>query len=78
MYSLGSVGEGYAVNHFMTNSSMWVIITNCEEGFKYFERQALMTDIVTDPSTNNLTCKAWERYSFSNDNFRSCWGASAI
>lgn len=78
IYSMGMIPKGYAVNHFINDPTQWTLITDCPQGFKYFERQAVMTDVVTDADTNNLTCKAWERYAFTNDNFRSCWGSRSI
>lgn len=78
IYATGMLPKGYAVNQFLSDPTQWTIITDCDEGFIYYERQAVMTDVVTDPETNNLTCKAWERYSFTNNNWRSCFGSRAI
>ncbi len=44
-------------------------------GFKYYEREALETDVYTDFDTDNLKAKAIERYSFGCSNFRAGWGS---
>lgn len=78
IYATQMLPKGYAVNHFINDPTQWTLVTNCETGYTYYDRQGIMTDVVTDPSTNNLTCKIWERYSFTNLNWRSTWGSRAI
>ena len=62
--SLGAVPEGYSVNHYLTDSDAWFIVTDIPNGMKHFERTALETSMDGDFDTGNVRYKARERYSF--------------
>jgi hypothetical protein len=62
--SMGAVPEGYSVNHFLTDSDAWFIVTDVPNGMKHFERTALETSMDGDFDTGNVRYKARERYSF--------------
>lgn len=68
--------ESYRVNDFLTNVKGWFVLTDCPDGLKYFEREALETDMYTDFDTDNLKVKGYERYSFGWSNWRAAWGAN--
>jgi hypothetical protein len=61
---LGAIPEGYAVNHFLTDSNAWFLLTDVPNGLKHFERVALATSMDGDFDTGNVRYKARERYSF--------------
>lgn len=75
MYSIGSVPQGYRINHFLTDTNAWFLLTDAPNGFKYYEREAIETDVYTDFDTDNLKAKAIERYSFGVSNFRAGFGS---
>jgi len=62
--SIGSIPEGYAVNHFLTDTNAWFLTTDVPNGMKHFERTPLTTSMDGDFDTGNVRYKARERYSF--------------
>jgi len=62
--SNGSVPEGYAINHYLTDTDAWFLKTDCPNGLKHFTRVAMSTGMDTDFDTGNSRYKARERYSF--------------
>ena len=60
----GSIPEGYSVNHFLTDTNAFFIITDVPNGMKHFQRTALETSMDGDFDTGNVRYKARERYSF--------------
>jgi hypothetical protein len=62
--SNGSIPEGYAVNHFLTDTNAWFLTTDVPNGMKHFERMPLATSMDGDFDTGNVRYKARERYSF--------------
>jgi hypothetical protein len=66
--------EGVRINHYLTNVGAWFVITDAENGLKYFQRDPLESDIFTDFDTDNLKVKATERWSFGWSNARAIYG----
>ena len=62
--SMGMVPQGYRVNHFLTDSDSWYIVTDVPNGMKHFQRTPLSTAMEGDFDTGNVRYKARERYSF--------------
>lgn len=60
----GTIPEGYAVNHFITDTNSWYIRTDVPNGMKHFERVKLTTGMDGDFDTGNVRYKARERYTF--------------
>jgi hypothetical protein len=60
----GSIPEGYAVNHYLTDSDAWFLKTDVPNGLKQFERVGMSTSMDGDFDTGNARYKARERYSF--------------
>jgi|TARA_R100001443_G_scaffold29693_1_gene42926 hypothetical protein len=60
----GSIPEGYSVNHYLTDTNAFFVITDIPNGMKHFERTALETSMDGDFDTGNVRYKARERYSF--------------
>jgi hypothetical protein len=60
----GSIPEGYAINHYLTDGDAWFIRTDCPNGMKHFTRAKLSTSMDGDFDTGNVRYKARERYSF--------------
>ena len=62
--SNGSIPEGYAVNHYLTDNDAFFITTDVPNGMKHFVRTAMQTGMDGDFDTGNVRYKARERYSF--------------
>ena len=62
--SNGTIPEGYSVNHYLTDTNSWYLITDIPNGMKHFERAALENSMDGDFDTGNVRYKARERYSF--------------
>ena len=60
----GTIPEGYSVNHYLTDTNAWLLMTDVPNGLKMFERTALENSMDGDFDTGNVRYKARERYSF--------------
>jgi hypothetical protein len=60
----GTIPEGYRVNHYLTDTNAWFLITDVPNGMKMFDRVPLQTGMDGDFDTGNVRYKARERYSF--------------
>ena len=41
MFKLGTIWEGFSVNHGLTDPRFWCFRTNVQQGFKHFVRKAI-------------------------------------
>ena len=62
--NMGSIPGGYTVNHFLTDSNAWFLLTDVPNGLKMFQRAALTTGMDGDFDTGNVRYKSRERYSY--------------
>jgi len=62
--SMGSIPEGYTVNHYLTDNNAWFLCTDVPNGLKHFVRTPMQTGMDADFDTGNSRYKARERYSF--------------
>ena len=62
--SNGSIPEGYAINHYLTDTDAWFLTTDIPNGMKHFNRVGMQTSMDGDFDTGNVRYKARERYSF--------------
>jgi len=69
----GGLPEGYIVNDYLTNAPWWFLLTNIK-GLSWMQRIPFETDMQVDFVTDNLLVKAYERYSFSYNNWRAVYG----
>jgi hypothetical protein len=60
----GAIPEGYAINHYLTDTDAWFLMTDVPNGLKHFTRTAMQTSMDADFDTGNSRYKARERYSF--------------
>ncbi len=60
----GSIPEGYAINHYLTDTNAWFLTTDVPNGMKHFERMPLSNSMDGDFDTGNVRYKSRERYSF--------------
>ena len=75
MKNMGMIPEGYAVNHFLTDTDAWFLLTDCPDGMKHFVRTPISTNMEGDFDTGNVRFKARERYSFGWSNPRGIYGS---
>jgi len=62
--SVTSIPEGFTVNHYLTDTNAWFLITDVPNGLKHFVRTPMQTSMDADFDTGNSRYKARERYSF--------------
>lgn len=72
--NMGMVPEGYRVNHFITDTDAFFIMTDAPNGLKNFVRSPIKTAIEGDFDTGNVRFKARERYSFGWSDPRGIYG----
>jgi hypothetical protein len=60
----GSIPEGYTVNHFLTDTNAWFLLSDVPNGLKHFVRTPMQNSMDGDFDTGNVRYKARERYSF--------------
>ena len=73
--SNGSIPEGYAVNHFLTDTDAWFLTTDVPNGLKHFVRTPMATGMDGDFDTGNVRYKARERYSFGYSDALGIYGS---
>jgi hypothetical protein len=62
--AMGAIPEGYKVNHFLTDTHSWNLLTDVPNGLKHFVRVPLQNSMDGDFDTGNVRYKSRERYSF--------------
>ena len=62
--SMSAVPDGWSVNHYLTDTDAWFMLTDVPNGLKHFTRSAMATSMDADFDTGNSRYKARERYSF--------------
>ena len=60
----GSIPVGYSINHFLTDTNAWFLLTDVPNGLKHFVRTPMQTGSDGDFDSGNIRYKARERYSF--------------
>lgn len=75
-YNVNAVPEGYKVNQFLTDTNAWFLLTNAQQGFKYYNREPYQTSTFVDFATDNILAKAIKRFSFGWSNFRAAFASS--
>lgn len=70
----GALPEGYVVSEFLTSASAWFVMTSVR-GLKVYDRIPYEMDIQVDPTTGNLLCMGYERYSAFYSNPRACFAS---
>ena len=75
MASMGMMPQGYRVNHYLTDTDAFFIMTDAPNGMKMFVRSPIKTAIEGDFDTGNVRFKARERYSFGFSDPRGIFGS---
>jgi hypothetical protein len=71
----GAIPGGFVVNHFLTDTNAWFIVTDVPNGMKHFTRAPLKNGMDNDFETGNYKYKARERYSFGCSDPLGVWGS---
>jgi len=74
--TMGSIPEGYRVNHFLTDTNAWFLMTDVPNGLKHFVRTPLQNSMDGDFDTGNVRYKSRERYSFGASDPLGAFGSS--
>ncbi len=75
MASMGMIPQGYRVNHYLTDTDAFFIMTDAPNGLKQFVRAPIKTAMEGDFDTGNVRFKARERYSFGFSDPRGIFGS---
>ena len=75
MKSMGMFPEGFSVNHRLTDTDAWYIMTDQPEGLTHYVRKKISRRIEGDFSTGNMRYRARERYSFGWYNWRGSFSS---
>ena len=62
--TMSAIPGGYAVNHYLTDTNAWFLMTDIPNGLKHFIRAPLKQAMDGDFDTGNVRYKSRERYSF--------------
>ena len=74
--NMGVIPEGYVVNHFLTDTNAYFLLTDVPNGLKHFVRTPLATSMDGDFDTGNVRYKSRERYSFGVSDPLGIWGSA--
>ena len=73
----GGLPEGYFTYDYLTSPFAWFLLTNTQ-GLTYLQRIAFEMDMFVDFYTDNLLVKAYERVSYSYQDFRAIYGSFPV
>lgn len=72
---MNAIRDGFAVNHYLTDTANWFIKTNAPDGMKYYTRQEVEFGEDNAFTSGNIRFKADERYSFGWTDPRGIYGS---
>ena len=73
--NMSAVPDGYAVNHYLTDTDAFFLRTDARNGLKHFVRTPVSTGMEGDFESGNVRYKARERYSFGWSDWRGIYGS---
>ena len=74
--AMGAISGGYTVNHYLTDTNGWFLLTDVPNGLKHFVRTPLANSMDGDFDTGNVRYKSRERYSFGWSDPLGIFGSS--
>lgn len=74
--AMGTIPQGWKVNHWLTDTNAWFLMTDVPNGLKHFTRAPLTNSMDGDFDTGNVRYKARERYSFGWSDPLAIFGSS--
>lgn len=75
--TMGMIPE-VVVNHYLTDTDAWFILTDVKNGLKYFERRGDEFGMDEEFDTENAKYKATSRYSFGWTDRRAIYGSPGV
>jgi hypothetical protein len=72
---MGAIPGGHTINHYLTDTNAWFLLTDIPNGMKMFNRVPLKTAMDTDFNTGNYRYKARARYSFGVSDYTAIYGS---
>ena len=76
--SMGVFPDGYFVSHYLTSTTAFFVLTNADDGLKYFERRAAEFKADNDFDTENAKFKVTARYVFGWTDPRCIYGTPGV
>lgn len=76
LYAMNAIPQGYAVNHFLTDTNGWFLKTDVPNGLKMFQRVGLKSSSEEGFDQGVMKYKVRERYSFSYADPLSMYGTT--
>ncbi len=73
---LNMMPEGYRINHYLTGTKAWFVLTDVDNGLVMIEREGVDVAMDNDFDTGNLKTKITERYFQSYVDARGAYGVS--
>ena len=73
--NMGMLPQGFTVNHYLSDTDAFYIITDVPNGMKHFNRAPLKTSMEGDFDTGNVRYKARERYAFGASDPRGIYAS---
>lgn len=70
--------KGYKVCHYLDSDTAWFVKTDCMEGMKFFEREALEYQEDNDFDTSNYRFKSYMRFSTGWSDPRGLYGTQGV
>lgn len=74
----GAIPGGYVINHFLTDTDAWFLLTDVPDGMRHFQRVKVKTDMDGDFDTGNVRYKARERYSFGVSDYLCAYASPGV
>ena len=69
------VGLMPVLNHFLTDTDEWFVLTDCPNGLTSFDRKPIEFTTDSDFDTSNAKSKAYMRFSAGWTDFRAVYGS---
>lgn len=71
----GKLPKGVAVNHYLTDTDQWFVMTNCPDGMKMYQRDSFDLKQDNDFDTDNAKMKSYDRFSVGWTDWRGVYGS---
>lgn len=68
--------SNYTVNNYLSSPTAWFLRTGVKNGMIHMQREDMMIEKDNDYDTENMKCKATERYSFGWADWRGIYGTA--
>lgn len=67
--------KGVKVNHRLTDTDQWSVLTDCNDGLKHFRRTGISSKVMGDFDSGNMRVRMRERYVFGWTDPRGAYGS---